>query len=204
MVKKGYYGNECFGLARDCIEVRQMNPFITTYYTPYIITSPSVCRIIFILAVLFNQYFFETVPCNKNNLIITKLTCIWSASAKLRALHTKNVLTYQRVLHAYVLTCKHILHAYVLTWQPVSSTYVPHVSTCLASLCTYVSTCLVSSRAPVPTCFESLVSYALRHHVINCQYNMPCLLRIFDATFFSFTAIVVEAVHTAGKTWLFN
>ena len=30
MVKEGYYGNECFGLARDRIEVRQMNPFPTT------------------------------------------------------------------------------------------------------------------------------------------------------------------------------
>ena len=30
MVKKGYYGNECFGLAWDRIEVRQMNLFIAT------------------------------------------------------------------------------------------------------------------------------------------------------------------------------
>ena len=30
MVKKGYYGNESLGLAWDCIEVRQMNPFYTT------------------------------------------------------------------------------------------------------------------------------------------------------------------------------
>ena len=29
MVKKRYYGNECFGLAWDRIEVRQMNLFIT-------------------------------------------------------------------------------------------------------------------------------------------------------------------------------
>ena len=31
MVKKGYYENEGFGLAWDRIEVRQMNPFITTF-----------------------------------------------------------------------------------------------------------------------------------------------------------------------------
>ena len=30
MVKKEYYENEGFGLAWDRIEVRQMNPFITT------------------------------------------------------------------------------------------------------------------------------------------------------------------------------
>ena len=28
---------------------------------------------------------------------------------------------------------------------------------------------------------------------------MPCMVSSFDATFFSFTGIVVEAVHTAGK-----
>ena len=31
MGKNGYYGNEYFGLAWDRIEVRQMNPFITTF-----------------------------------------------------------------------------------------------------------------------------------------------------------------------------
>ena len=30
MVKKGYHGNDCFGLAWDRIEVRQTNLFITT------------------------------------------------------------------------------------------------------------------------------------------------------------------------------
>ena len=30
MVKKGFYGNECFGLPWDCIKVRQTNLFITT------------------------------------------------------------------------------------------------------------------------------------------------------------------------------
>ena len=30
MVKNGYYGKECFGLARDCIETRHMNLFTTT------------------------------------------------------------------------------------------------------------------------------------------------------------------------------
>ena len=30
MVKKGHYRNEGFGLPWDCIEVRQINPLITT------------------------------------------------------------------------------------------------------------------------------------------------------------------------------
>ena len=30
MVESGYYGNEDLDLVRDCIKVRQMNPFITT------------------------------------------------------------------------------------------------------------------------------------------------------------------------------
>ena len=29
MVKKGYYGNESLGLAWDCVEVFQINPFYT-------------------------------------------------------------------------------------------------------------------------------------------------------------------------------
>ena len=68
-------------------------------------------------------------------------------SAKLRTLRTKNVLTCQRALCAYVLTCQHVLRAYMLT-------------------CKYAS---------------------------------------FDATIFSFTAIVAEVVHTVvGKASEFN
>ena len=37
MVKKGHYGSECFGLARDRIKVRQMNLF-TTFFVQKIFT----------------------------------------------------------------------------------------------------------------------------------------------------------------------
>ena len=30
MVRKGYSGSECFGLVRDCIEMHQTDPYITT------------------------------------------------------------------------------------------------------------------------------------------------------------------------------
>ena len=77
---------------------------------------------------------------------------IFDESAKLRAMHAKNVLTCQRALCDYVLTCQRALRAYVLT--------------CQRALCAYV---------------------------LKCQYAS------FDATIFSFTAIVAEIVHTVGK-----
>ena len=57
-------------------------------------------------------------------------------SAKLRALRAKNVLTWQRVLRAYVLTYWRTLSVYVLTCQcdlvlRCSRTNVPCVLTCL-------------------------------------------------------------------------
>ena len=54
-------------------------------------------------------------------------------SAKLHALHAKNVLVCQHALRAYVpcvLTCSHALRA-----------YVPCVLTCQCALCAYVLTC---------------------------------------------------------------
>ena len=36
MIKNGYYGNECFDLARDRIKVRQIASFITTKFVKYI------------------------------------------------------------------------------------------------------------------------------------------------------------------------
>ena len=45
-------------------------------------------------------------------------------SAKLLALHTKNVLTCQRALLAYMLTCQLALRAYVRTGEHVLLTYV--------------------------------------------------------------------------------
>ena len=44
------------------------------------------------------------------------LQCLhYNESAKLRTLHAKNVLAFQRALRAYVLTCQRDLRAYVLT-----------------------------------------------------------------------------------------
>ena len=104
-------------------------------------------------------------------------------STRLRLLHTKNVLpcanvscmlTYQRALRAYVSTC---FHAYVLN----------------------VSTWLASSLPHMSTCIESLVSHGLFDHVITSQNAFAFSVSSFDATFFRFTVVVVEVVHTVGE-----
>ena len=50
---------------------------------------------------------------------------------------------------------------------------------------------------------------ALRAYVLTCQralctYVLTCQRASFDATIFSFTAIVAEVVHTGGKVSEFN
>ena len=89
------------------------------------------------------------------------------------------VLTCQRALRVYMLTCQRALYAYV--------------PTCLACLRVHVQTCLTCLRAHVLTC-----QCALTGDVLTCQRGS------FDATIFSFTAIVAEAVHTVGKVSEFN
>ena len=56
-----------------------------------------------------------------------------------------------------------------------------------------MSTCLESLLADVPTYLEPIVWHGLCDHVTTSQQAS------FDTTFFSFTAIVVEVVHTVGK-----
>ena len=59
--------------------------------------------------------------------------------------------------------------------------------------------CLVCSRVYVTTCLACLqpqVTTWLRDHLPTC---FASLVKSFDATFFTFTAIVVKVVHTVGK-----
>ena len=59
-------------------------------------------------------------------------------SAKMRALHAKNVLARQRAFLAYMLTCQRALFANVLMCQCALHIYV---LTCQSALRTYVLTC---------------------------------------------------------------
>ena len=77
------------------------------------------------------------------------------------ALRTKNVLTWQHALSAYVLTCQRVLSA-----------YLSHLSACLVCLRTHLSTWLATPRTHAPTCLESLAPHGLRDHVITCQYAL--------------------------------
>ena len=65
----------------------------------------------------------------------------------------------------------------VLTCQRVLRDYVPCVLKCQCALRAYVLRC----------------QRALRAYVLTCQRAS------FDATIFSFAAIVAEVVHTVGK-----
>ena len=136
-------------------------------------------------------------------------TCSYVKPAKLRALRSKNVLTCQHALRAYVSTCHACLRA--------------NVSTCLTCLHAYVPTCLACSRAYVPTrlaylraCVSSVLTCLCAN--VSCVLTrsltwVPCLIRLalpcdhlptcfvssvssFDVTFCSFTAIVIGVVHT--------
>ena len=136
------------------------------------------------------------------------------------------VLTYQRALRAYVLTYQRALR--IITYSNVLGVYVltfqlPCVLMCQFTLSAYVLTCQLVLRAYVLTC-----QGALRAYVLTCQHGLrvtcscanmtwvPCLtclvwhhdhlpisfassVSTFDATFFSFTAILVEVVHNIGK-----
>ena len=113
------------------------------------------------------------------------------------------VLTCHPRLHAlrtYVLTCQHVLRAYVLMRQRVlrvlgSCTFRAYLSTCLAYLSAQMPTCLC---AYMLTCKRA--SSSLSHLPVLLAW----LVSSFDATFFSFFAIVIEVVHSDGKVWQFN
>ena len=92
----------------------------------------------------------------------------------------------------YMLTCQRVLRAYVLTCLACLLVNVPCVLKCshanaLMCLCANVLTCkrASSSLSHLPAFLALLVSD-------------------FDATFFSFFAIVIEVVHSDGEVWQFN
>ena len=114
------------------------------------------------------------------------------------------VLTCSRANVPCALRCSRVNVSCVLTCSPANVAYMltclrAHMSSFLVCLCTHVSTCLLSSHVYVPTCLESLAPHwlaLLRDPLPTCPV---CLVSSFDASFSSFTAIVVGVVHTAGK-----
>ena len=137
------------------------------------------------------------------SLHIYVLTCQRALNAYMliqeRALYA-HVLTCQRALPYYVLMCKRVFRTHVITCQHALRANVLTCSAPLSCLPTHVSTRFASLRTHVPTCLESLASYGLPDHLISLAY----LASRCDATFFSFTVIVIEIVHTVGKVWQFN
>ena len=82
----------------------------------------------------------------------------------------------------------------------------------LRALHTHVLTCQCAFHAHLPACLEC--SHAFRTYVLICQRalsplphmacvtmcsHLACIASSFDATFFSFIAIVVEVLDTVHK-----
>ena len=146
-------------------------------------------------------------------------------AAKLHALRAKNVLKCQRVLRADVITCLACLLAHVSTCLPCVFTCSRVNVVCMLTrshdLSAHVPMCRACSRAYVPKCLECLrvssvnTPCVLTYLCVNMvwvsyltwllwpHYHLPtclaCLVSSFDPNFFSFTAIVIEVVHTVGK-----
>ena len=103
------------------------------------------------------SYFHQFFEFFWHYLVANKLTK--STSSKLHATYSKNMLTCQRALCAYVLTCQCVLRAYVLT--------------CQCALRAYVLTCQGALRACVLTC-----QHALRAYVLKCQHALRANLQL--------------------------
>ena len=117
------------------------------------------------------------------------------------------VLTCLACLRAPVPTCFAWLHANVLTCFACTRAHMPICLECLRSSRVNMPCVLMYSRAivacdltcshanmPWVPCFTRLARPC--NHLPTCFVSSVCS---FNATFFSFTAIVVEVVHTAGK-----
>ena len=126
--------------------------------------------------------------------LLNSVPCVITCLRALRA----QVLKCQRVMRVCMLMCQRALRALVLTYQRALSAFVPHVSTYVVCLYTHMSTWLGSTRSfanmPGVPCFTW---FSLpRYHLPTC---FAFSVTSFDATFFSFTVIVAEVVHTVGK-----
>ena len=121
------------------------------------------------------------------------------------------MLTCQRALLTYVLTCQPVLHGYVLTCQRALHAYM---LTCQHALCPLMPTCLEclhSSHVNIPCVLMysqvNVVIFSLTRLVWPCNHQPICFassVNSFGATFFSFTVIAVEVVHTVGNVSGFN
>ena len=110
-----------------------------------------------------------------------------------------------------LLTCFAYWHANILT---CFACLCVHMSTCFSCLGAHMPTCLACSCADVPTFIECLrtlqvnVAFLSHSQVVCARHHLPtCFassVSSFNATFFSFTTIAVEVVHTVNKFQEFN
>ena len=126
-----------------------------------------------------------------------KLAHVPTCLAYLRA-NVPCVFICQCVLLAYVLTCQHAFRGYVLKCQRSLSSYVPQVNRPCALIYSRVKVVweLMCSRANM-SWVPCLTGLAWTHDILPKCFASS--VSSFDATFFSFTAIVVEVVHTVGQ-----
>ena len=120
-------------------------------------------------------------------------------------------------LCAHVPTCLACLRAHVPCVLTCLRANVPYVFTCQRALRTYVLTCFACLLVNVPCmlkCSNANMLMCLSANVLTCKRTTSSLSHLpvflawlvssFDATFFSFFAIIIEAVHSDGKIWQFN
>ena len=108
------------------------------------------------------------------------------------------VFTCQCVLLAYVLTCQHAFRGYVFKCRRSLSSYVPRVNRPCALIYSRVKVAceLMCSRANM-SWVPCLTGLAWTYDILPKCFASS--VSSFDATFFRFTAIVVEVVHTVGQ-----
>ena len=122
---------------------------------------------------VLKAYSCAIMPCVLRTYVETCLECLRAHVPTCLACLRTHV---PKCLRTYVFTCQHALRAYVLTYQRGLRT---DVLMCQHILGSFLHTVCVTMWSP-PTCFASSVSS-------------------FDATFSSFTAIVIKVVHAVGK-----
>ena len=99
-----------------------------------------------------------------------------------------------------VLTCSRANVPFLFTW---SRDNVSCVLTCSRALRNYVPTCLACLSAQMQRAYVLTYERA-SSSLPHLPAFLAWLVSSFDATFFSFFAIVIEVVHTDGKIWQFN
>ena len=122
----------------------------------------------------WGPWVLKTWSCANVLFVLTCLACLCAHVPMCLACLHANVPCMPTWPHANVVTCSQALRTYMLPCQRAVRAYI---LTCQCTLCPYMLTC----------------QHAIHAYVLMCQHTS------FDATIFSFAAIVAEVVNAVGK-----